>query len=224
MTTLRTRRGTAAGALAVLSLLLAWLVTGAAPAHAATAAITVSKSTGLNPDGELVTVTGTGFVPGISLFVTVCDPGKPAGAACDGLNYKIAPVDAAGNFTVEVKAAAKFGNTDCLTTPCAFQTSRVGMGKDRTQEASAAINFTGGVPASLPTKPQENAGPPGGVTTMPSVATDTATVGPEAAGGEGAQDDDGDGSSTGIIIGVVAGVVVVGGGAAFLVVRRRSAA
>ncbi|UGQ13695.1 hypothetical protein LO772_08890 [Yinghuangia sp. ASG 101] len=237
MTSLRTRRGTAAGALAVLTALLTWLVVAAAPAHAEGSAITVSKTTGLAPEGEVVTVTGQGFVPNISLFVTVCDPAQPAGAACDGLNYKLAPVDAAGNFTVEVKAAAKFGNTDCLTTPCAFQTSRVGMGKDRTQEASVAINFTGGVPASLPTKPQENAGPPGGgapgggAAATPSAGASDGSPGspagsPEATAPSGSPSTakgDGDGASTGVVVGVAAGVLVVIGAGTFFFLRRRKA-
>lgn len=248
VTSLRTRRGTAAGALALLTALLAWLVVAASPARADGPTLTVSKTTGLNPDGELVTVTGQGFVPNISLFVTVCDPAKPAGAACDGLNYKLAPVDAAGNFTVQVKAAAKFGNTDCLVTPCAFQTSRVGMGKDRTQETTVAINFTGGVPASLPTKPQENAGPPAGAAPgadagaaqggagaaasapqdgQQSTAPDTGAGSANPADPASSASDDGgddDGMSTGVVLGIAAGVVVVVGAGTVVFLRRRNAA
>jgi hypothetical protein len=218
-------------------LLLGWLVVGAGPAHADTATLTVSKSAGLNPDGENVTVTGKGFLPGISVFVAVCDPARPAGQACDMANYKMAIVDAGGGFVADVKLAAKFGTTDCLVTPCAVQTSRVGMGKDRTQEAIAPIGFAGGVPPSMPTRPQENAGAPGatapgapagsppaagspaGQSSAPSAPSSASSPATDSA----SSDSDDDGSNTAVLIGVPVAVVVVGAIVAFVVTRRRAA-
>ncbi|MDI2125272.1 neocarzinostatin apoprotein domain-containing protein [Yinghuangia seranimata] len=247
MTTVSTRRSRAAGILAApfltLALLAAWLVVAATPAHADTASITVSKATDLNPAGETLTVSGKGFIPGVQLFVVVCDPAQPAGKACDMANFKMASVDAGGGFVAEIKAAAKFGGTDCTAIPCAVQTSRVGNGKDRTQEALAAIGFTGGVAPSLPAKPQENAGGPGSMPPAPGGTPPTAA--PSAGGdlGPGAEsvppqpgaslpdrsaskDDSSDSSHTGVIVTifVVVGVLVIGAGAYAFAKRRKNQA
>lgn len=231
MTRQGTRRRGGTGLLAALTLLLSGFLVaglGAGSAHADSVSMTVSKTTGLNPDGEKVTVAGKGFIPGINLFLTVCDPAKPAGQACDGANYKMVPVDAAGGFVAEITAVAKFGSTDCLVTPCAFQTSRVGMGKDRTQEAVVPIGFTGGVPPTLPTRPQENAGPPGAgapgaASSAPASTPAPAPASPGAAASDKSDESDDD-SSAGLIIGVVAGAVVVVGAGAFFFLRRRGTA
>ena len=63
------------------------------------------------------------------------------------------PVDVKpdGTWSASLKVVAKFGTVDCFKTACAIQTSRVGQGADRTQEAYAAISFTGQtVPAWVP--------------------------------------------------------------------------
>ncbi|MGR6999660.1 neocarzinostatin apoprotein domain-containing protein [Yinghuangia aomiensis] len=147
--------------------------------------------------GENVTVTGKGFAPGIQVFVAVCDPAQPAGKACDMANYKMATVDAGGGFVADVKLVAKFGQTDCTATPCAVQTSRMGNGKDRTQEALAAIGFTGGVAPTLPSKPQENAGAPGatapaGAASAPAAAAPSAAAPAPADNAAASSDDDSD--------------------------------
>ncbi|MCF2526085.1 neocarzinostatin apoprotein domain-containing protein [Yinghuangia soli] len=233
--TILTRR--TAGALAVLSLLLSWLFLSAGSAHAVGVSITASTSTGLDPAGQTITVTGKGFNPGIKLFLTVCDPSKGAGRACDVINFKMVDTDSAGGFVAEYKPVAKFGTTDCLATPCALQTSWMGNGKDRTQEATLAVNFTGGVPASLPTAPQPTGGPSGApsapATGGGSSAAATGNPGgavPEASPGAGSADSTAgaaeksdDSSSTGIVIGVIAAVVVVVGAGTYFFVRRRNA-
>lgn len=230
MTTILSARRGAAGIYAFLSFavacLVAALVLGATPAHAEGAALTVSKSTGLDPAGETVTVTGKGFAPGIQVFVAVCDPAQPAGKACDMANYKMATVDQGGGFVADVKLVAKFGQTDCTATPCAVQTSRMGNGKDRTQEALAAIGFTGGVAPTLPAKPQENAGGPGAsapAAGAPAPSAPAAASPSGAAAAPAASSDDDSDSNTGLIIGVVAGVVVVAGGVGVFFFRRRGA-
>lgn len=237
MSTHHTRRR--AAALPVLLLgLLASVFVGAGTAHAENVSLTVSKGTDLDPIGETVTVTGSGFKPGIKLFVTICDPAQPAGRACDVANFKMVDTDSAGGFVTDYKPVAKFGTTDCLTKPCAIQTSWVGNGKDRTQEGTVAVGFKGGVAPTLPSRPQENEGPPGGTapTTAPggapSSAASAAPGAPQTAASaptDGAntpaasdKKDDGSDSTVWIVVGVVAAVVVLGGGA-FVLVRRRSA-
>ncbi|WP_436776189.1 neocarzinostatin apoprotein domain-containing protein [Yinghuangia sp. YIM S09857] len=240
MSTHRTRRRRAASLPALLLGLLLGLpvalLAGAGTAHAESVSLTATKTTGLDPAGEVITVTGKGFKPGIKLFLTVCDPAQPAGRACDVVNFKLVDTDASGGFVADYKPAAKFGVTDCLATPCALQTSWVGNGKDRTQEGTTAIGFTGGVAPTLPARPQENAGPPGATgpaapgtapnsAPAPTGADDPTPTVPQTPPSDAAaseKDDDSD-SSVWIIVGVVAAVVVAGAGT-FVFLRRRAAA
>ncbi|MEU8135498.1 neocarzinostatin apoprotein domain-containing protein [Streptodolium elevatio] len=250
MSTHRTRRRRAASLpVLLLGMLLGLplaLFAGAGTAHAENVSLSATKTTGLDPAGEVITVTGKGFKPGIKLFLTVCDPAQPAGRACDVVNFKLVDTDASGGFVADYKPAAKFGVTDCLATPCALQTSWVGNGKDRSQEGVAAIGFTGGVAPSLPNRPQENAGPPGATESPAAPGTDAAgapSSGPAPTGIDGAmpnvpqtstapdastapsadkKDDDSD-SSVWIVVGVVAAVVIVVGAGTFVFVRRRAA-
>lgn len=252
MSTHRTRRRRAATLpVLLLGLLLGIpvaLFAGAGTAHAVNVSLTASKTSGLDPAGEVITVTGAGFKPGIKLFLTVCDPAQPAGRACDVVNFKLVDTDASGGFVADYKPTAKFGVTDCLVTPCALQTSWVGNGKDRSQEGTTALGFTGGVAPTLPARPQENAGPPGATGTPGTPAapgTDSGAAGapssgpaptgidgampnvPQTASPDGAsaadkKDDDTD-SSVWIVVGVVAAVVIVVGAGTFVFVRRRGA-
>ncbi|WTW98047.1 neocarzinostatin apoprotein domain-containing protein [Streptomycetaceae bacterium NBC_01309] len=249
MSTHRTRRRRAATLpVLLLGLLLGIpvaLFAGAGTAHAVNVSLTATKTSGLDPAGEVITVTGAGFKPGIKLFLTVCDPAQPAGRACDVVNFKLVDTDASGGFVADYKPTAKFGVTDCLVTPCALQTSWVGNGKDRSQEGTTALGFTGGVAPTLPARPQENAGPPGATGTPAAPGTDSGAAGapssgpaptgidgampnvPQTASPDGAsaadkKDDDSD-SSVWIVVGVVAAVVIVVGAGTFVFVRRRAA-
>ncbi|HVX22089.1 MAG TPA: HtaA domain-containing protein [Acidimicrobiales bacterium] len=133
---------------------------------------TASQTTGLDPTGQTVTVTGTGFEPGITLYVVNCDADIPAGAACDFGNVAFATTDADGDFTVPVTVQAHFGTgpsaTDCFSASvdCAIQTSKVGDGEDRTQESTLPIDF-----AVPPTPPS----PPAGTVTSSSASSASPT-------------------------------------------------
>ncbi len=114
----------------------------AGPAFAAVA-ITVSKTTGLNPAGEKVVVKGAGFKPGIQLYLVTCNPAIPNGGACDLANFSMVTVKSDGSWSSDLKVAAKFGTVNCINTACAIQTSHVGVGADTSQEALQAVTFTG---------------------------------------------------------------------------------
>lgn len=205
----------------VVALLLAMTAAlwAAGPAAAAVA-ITVSKTTALNPAGEKVVVKGAGFKPGIQLYLVTCNPAVPNGGACDLANFSMVTVKADGSWTTNLKVAASFGTVNCLHTACAIQTSRVGNGADTSQEALQAIVFTGQtVPAydgpvvvtASPT-PSASATPPA---TTPA-STPVASESPVAAATS---------SSSGVspVIWVVIAVVIialVGGGIAYA--RRKS--
>ncbi len=111
-----------------------------------TAAMTASKTTGLNPHGETITVTGTGFQPNIDLYLANCDTDIPAGQECDAANLKIVTTNASGKFTQAVKVGS-FTGTDCLVKACGLQTSKVGAGADATQSVTVPLSFVAAPPA-----------------------------------------------------------------------------
>jgi hypothetical protein len=149
MNTALTPRRTLAAAAAALTLFM-FGSQGSAFAADGKPQLTATKATGLSAEGETVTVKGSGYTANVPLFVTVCDMSKGAGRACDTANFKQATADANGAFEVQLKVAAKFGATDCLTTKCTVATSRMDNPRDRTQEALLPVGFTGGVAAGLP--------------------------------------------------------------------------
>ncbi|HEY7859719.1 MAG TPA: neocarzinostatin apoprotein domain-containing protein [Candidatus Nanopelagicales bacterium] len=203
----------------IVSMLLAVAAAmwGAGPAFAAVA-ITVSKTTGLDPAGETVTVNGTGFTPGIQLYLVACNPAIPAGGACDLANFSLVSVTSDGSWTSKLKVVARFGTVNCLTTACAIQTSRVGDGKDVSQQALQALTFTGQkvpafsgpVPSSVATSTPS--------ASVPATPSDSAVASPrnsEVAASSAAAGSDG---SLWIVVAVVVVVALIGGG---VVYRRR---
>ncbi|WP_406281047.1 neocarzinostatin apoprotein domain-containing protein [Embleya sp. NBC_00896] len=235
MSSARNRR-LGGGTAAVATLLIAWLVLGlAGPAHATgapaagTAKLSAEKTTGLNPAADVVKLVGKGFQSNIQLYVLLCDPAKGAGRACDMGSFG-APVQvgADGAFTQDVKVQPKFGTTDCLKTRCAISTSKVGDGKDRTQEAYLPIGFQGedaGLPASpAPATAAPQAGAPGGApqtsAAAPSASPTTTSI--QSTGQD--KDEDEDDGNTGLIIGLIAAAAVVLVGVGVVVKRRRAGA
>lgn len=219
-----TGRGRAARLLIAIVLAISagtWL---AAPAFAAVS-ITVNKTEGLNPKGETVKVEGAGFKPGIQLYLVTCNPAIPSGGACDLANFP-GPVDVKpdGTWSASLKVVAKFGTVDCFKTACAIQTSRVGQGADRTQEAYAAISFTGQtVPAWVPSATpaaSETATAPASPSATPS-DTAAAPATPDATDvASTTTSDSGTSPAVWIVVAVVV-VALVGGGIAY---SRRNAA
>lgn len=167
----------------------------------------LSKSDALDPAGEDMTVKGSGFQSEIPLFVVACDPAIPKGGACDMANFAQAKTDADGAFEVTIKVLPGFGQTDCMKTPCAIQTSKVGDGADRTQEAITNIGFEGGVP-----KAEDAAAEP---------ADDKAPAADDADKSAAKKSDSDSGSSTPMIVGIVVAVAVLGGLIAFALARRK---
>lgn len=108
--------------------------------------LTASKVSGISAGGESITVTGTGFQPNISLYLSNCDTAVPAGGACDMANLKQVPTNASGGFTQVVKVGS-FAGTDCLVKACGLQTSKIGAGADASQTATLPLKFVAAPPA-----------------------------------------------------------------------------
>lgn len=167
-----TARGRASRLIIAMVLAVSAGLWGAGAAFA-TSSVTVDKVEGLSPAGQMVNVKGSGFLPGIQLYLVTCNPAVPSGGACDMANFGLIDVGADGSWTHKLKIVAKFGTVNCLNTACAVQTSRVGEGKDRTQEAVAPVSFTGQtVPAWIP--------PAGPVASATPTTTDSPATSPEA--------------------------------------------
>lgn len=114
--------------------------------------LTVSKTSGLDPDGETVTVTGSGYDTAKGIYVALCDTANASSSAApgpciggvdmegeggssawvssnpppygEGLATPYTGGGTDGGFTVELSVKAKDDNTDCTTaaTECAVVT------------------------------------------------------------------------------------------------------
>lgn len=109
--------------------------------------LTANKVTGISTGGESITVTGSGFQPNISLYLSNCDTAVPAGGACDMANLKQVPTNANGDFTQVVKVGS-FAGTDCLVKTCGMQTSKIGAGADVSQTATLPLSFVAAPPVA----------------------------------------------------------------------------
>jgi hypothetical protein len=185
----------------------------AAPAMAAVS-MTVSQTTDLNPKGTKVSVQGQGFTPGIQLYVVTCNPAIPNGGACDLANFSQVDVAADGSWSADVKVVATFGSVDCLKVGCAIQTSRVGKGADRTQEAIVPIMFTGQTAPMASAPPAASASPSESSSASATVEpTDPASpVATPAVTNVASDSTDSGGSSAALWIVIVVVIVVLAGG------------
>lgn len=155
-------------------LLAALLVGGAAaPAHAQTSTtgpegqtLIVSKSTGLAPAGETVTVEGTGFDETKGIYVAFCVDNGPAarptpcGGGVDssgslGASHWVSsnppsygdglavPYRDGGSFSVTLHLAARIGEVDCTERACAVVTrADHTRGADRSQDVRVPVTFS----------------------------------------------------------------------------------
>ncbi|WP_157430695.1 hypothetical protein [Actinomadura macra] len=148
---------------------LAALALAADPAYAAS--VRVSPTSGVNPAGQSVTVSGSGFDParnnGFGVYV-VFGP-RRANWVTDSNAYLAAkwvhrgaagsggqaPMSSSGGFSVSLSVRAKYtdGNgrkVDCLKTQCYVMTMAAHGVPDRSQDTATPIRFTGSGPGSGP--------------------------------------------------------------------------
>jgi len=137
--------------------------------------LAVSPSQGLNPTGQIVVVSGSGYRPNVALFVMECRASSASDHTCNSVGLQKATTDASGSFSTRVSVVANFGATNCLQVPCAIKTSAVsGHATDRSEDVSAGIGFS--APAPAPTPPPATQPP----TTQPLATQPPATLAPGA--------------------------------------------
>lgn len=138
------------GFLSALGLLVSGVIV-AVPASAATPKVTVSPSTNLK-NGQVVTVTGTGFTPNWRVYVAQCGPVNSGTSANCKPGAAVAQADAKGKVSLKFKViigkVGVFNDIPCdATHKCRVSVSNFGFGK--TDAASAFITFA----PQAPTKP-----------------------------------------------------------------------
>lgn len=213
--------------------------------------LTVSKSSGLDPDGETVTVSGTGYNTEKGIYVAFCvdngagktptpciggvDMSGDSGASVwissnppsygEGLAKPYKGAGHKGTFSVQVKVRAKDANTDCAESgvTCSVITRNDHTrGGDQSQTVRIPVTFAGADSGS-----GDDPGTDG--TATPSAGTSATTTGGTtgtATGGtsSGTNTSDDPLASTGsaaVPLGITAAGLVAAGGAAWFWARRR---
>lgn len=183
---LRGRRVAASAALAAITLTLATASPAVAAGTSATGPegqkLTVSKALGLDPAGETVTVSGTGYNTEKGVYVAFCvdngagktptpcvggvDMSGESGASVwvssnppsygEGLAKPYGGSGHKGTFSVQLKVRAKDANTDCTKSgvSCAVITRNDHTrGGDQSQTARIPVTFAGAARARRATAP-----------------------------------------------------------------------
>ncbi|WP_406496541.1 hypothetical protein OHB06_40035 [Streptomyces sp. NBC_01604] len=249
---LRGRRVAASAALAAITLTLATASPAVAAGTSATGPegqkLTVSKASGLDPAGETVTVSGTGYNTEKGVYVAFCvdngagktptpcvggvDMSGESGASVwvssnppsygEGLAKPYGGSGHKGTFSVQLKVRAKDANTDCTKSgvSCAVITRNDHTrGGDQSQTARIPVTFAG-----------SGAGAPGDSTASatPSASTGASTTGGTTGGSGDSEDPTSSGplagtGSAALTIGLTAaGLVAAGTGTWFWARRRRT--
>lgn len=214
--------------------------------------LTVSKSSGLDPDGETVTVSGTGYNTEKGIYVAFCvdngagktptpcvggvDMSGESGASAwissnppsygEGLAKPYGGSGHKGSFSVQLKVRAKDANTDCTKpgTKCAVITRNDHTrGGDQSQTVRIPVTFGGtGGGGAASTSSGDGA-----------TATPGATAGASTTGGGGSSSDGADTASNGplastgsvaLTVGATATALVAAGTGTWLWARRRRTA
>lgn len=209
--------------------------------------LTVSKSSGLAPGGETVTVSGTGYNTEKGVYVAFCvdngagrtptpcvggvDMSGDSGASVwvssnppsygEGLAKPYQGSGHQGTFSVQIKVRAKDAHTDCAKSgvTCSVITRNDHTrGGDQSQTVRIPVTFTGAG--------GDGDDPGADGTATPSAGTSTATGGTDGTGGTssdtGASDEPlASTGSAAVPLGITAAGLVAAGGAAWVWARRR---
>lgn len=148
---------------------------GAAPGTTFTAnsglSVSLSKSSDINPAGETVTVSGSGFsgaAPGLYVGLVQDNVFSAADASVWMTSAFVKPEQiSGGNWSLSVDMVATRGAFDCIKNACSIYTVMAHGSSDRSQDTKTPVNFVGGVaPGTVTAPPALNAaGAPGAAKT-----------------------------------------------------------
>lgn len=149
---------------ALLLIVLAMLGWSAAPADAAPS-LTVSKTSGLDPDGETVTVSGQGYDEAKGIYVGLCvdnGPGQAPAPCIGGMDMEgdggssawissnppdygeglAVPYGSGGSFQIRIHVQQADQFTDCAEVACAVVTRNDHTrSSDRSQDVRIPVSF-----------------------------------------------------------------------------------
>lgn len=148
---------------------------GGGMAAQATPTISVSPSSGLT-NGQTVTITGSGFTPGSSVGVSMCDDPFVDGSSCDFSTAKIGSSDGAGGFSLTYQVVDTIHGHSCVPTGCLIGASNLNVANEFANRVSLGFG-TGSTPTPEPTPSPPGAttpGPTGGSSGAGASATPTA--------------------------------------------------
>lgn len=151
----------------------------AAMAVSATPATTVSKTTGLNVDGETIMVSGTGFSssgPGIYVGLAQDDKFSTTNADAWISTVFVRPSQITGGaWSTSVDVLAVKGGSDCTANACSIYTVAAHGSSDRSQDTVTPVTFAATTPTTTTTAPPTTTttAPPTTTTTAPPTTTTT---------------------------------------------------
>ncbi len=115
-----------------------------------------NPTTGLNPNGDTVTVSGSGFkTGGNGIYVGLAEQ-----RSANFMDFESFHPDAVwvserrqnlnsdGSFTVQLPVSAQFNSYNCLENACSIYTFAAHGSEDRSQDTSIPVSFAGGVEAT----------------------------------------------------------------------------
>lgn len=132
-----------------------------ASTSASGASVSLSKTTGLNPNGDTIRVTGKGFkTSGNGIYVGIAQNDQMDVTSADSFGPDTKYVSASrgnlaadGSFSVDLPVSAVFGKADCLANACSVYTIAAHGSQDRSQDTATAVSFAGGVEKQEATLP-----------------------------------------------------------------------
>ncbi|GED99994.1 hypothetical protein nbrc107696_04410 [Gordonia spumicola] len=122
------------------------------PRPGAGPSVSVDRTSGLNPAGDTVTVSGTGFStsgPGVYVGLAQTDQFSVTDQSSFGdqavwVATSNGRMRGDGSFSVQLPVKAKFARADCTKAACAVYTFAAHGSSDRSQDTATGVSFTGG--------------------------------------------------------------------------------
>ncbi len=134
--------------------------------------MSLSKSSDINPAGETVTVSGSGFsgaAPGLYVGLVQDNVFSAADASVWMTSAFVKPEQiSGGNWSLSVDMVATRGAFDCIKNACSIYTVMAHGSSDRSQDTKTPVSFVGRRPGTVTAPPALNAaGAPGAAKTAP---------------------------------------------------------
>ncbi|GAB06564.1 hypothetical protein GII30_08005 [Gordonia amarae] len=121
-------------------------------------AVSLSKTTGLNPNGDEITVSGTGFSgDGAGVYVGIAQDDQfsttDASVYGPGTVFVRSSQISGGSWSTRLKVSATFASADCQKRTCSVYTLAAHGSSDRSQDTRTPVSFT----SARVTKPAQSA-------------------------------------------------------------------